>query len=146
MIKRVKNFHVKNIDATEGKLLPLIIIYSIPLIISTLVQTLFNAVDIVVLRYASDNVAVASVGATSPIVHLVINAFIGLAGGTNIILARYIGAKEDKKANVAVSTSIISAAVIGVFAAVVGFVFAGDFHILFTLRSLSVNPIVIKFW
>lgn len=127
IVKKLKIFSPKKVDATEGRLLPLIIIYSIPLIISTLVQTLFNAVDIVVLRYASDNVAVASVGATSPIVHLVINAFIGLAGGTNVILARYIGAKENKKATVTVSTSLISAVFIGIFAAVVGFVFAGDF-------------------
>lgn len=126
-MKREKRFSIKNIDATEGKLLPLIIIYAIPLIISTLVQTLFNSIDIVVLRYASDNIAVASVGATSAIVHLVINAFIGLAGGTNVILARYIGAKEDKKASVAVSTSLISAVFIGILAAVVGVVFSGDF-------------------
>ena len=46
---------IKSIDATEGRLLPLIIVYAIPLIISTLLQTLFNAVDIVVLRYAADN-------------------------------------------------------------------------------------------
>lgn len=127
MLRREKTFHIKNIDATEGKLLPLIIIYSIPLIISTLVQTLFNAVDIVVLRYAADNIAVASVGATSPIVHLIINAFIGLAGGTNVILARYIGAKDDKNANGTVSTSLISAVFIGIFAAIAGLVFSGKF-------------------
>ncbi|MBR6679948.1 MAG: MATE family efflux transporter [Clostridia bacterium] len=127
MLRREKTFHIKNIDATEGKLLPLIIIYSIPLIISTLVQTLFNAVDIVVLRYAADNIAVASVGATSPIVHLVINAFIGFAGGTNVILARYIGAKDDKKANGTVSTSLISAVFIGIVAAVLGLVLSEKF-------------------
>ena len=118
---------IKSIDATEGRLLPLIIIYAIPLIISTLLQTLFNAVDIVVLRYAADNVAVASVGATSPIVHLIINAFFGLAGGTNVILARYIGAKDDKNAGATVSTSLISAIFIGIFAALIGVVFSGYF-------------------
>ena len=77
----------KTVDATKGSLLPAIIIYAIPLMISTLIQTLFNSIDLVVLRYAADGTAVASVGATTTIIHLIVNTFIGLSGGSKILLA-----------------------------------------------------------
>ncbi len=68
----------KSIDATEGPLLQKIIIYAIPLILSMLVQQLFNAIDIVVLGNMADTTAVASVGATSSIVALLVNSFVGI--------------------------------------------------------------------
>ena len=49
---------LRNIDATKGKLLPSIVLYALPLILSTLIQTLFHAVDLIVLRYAADGIAV----------------------------------------------------------------------------------------
>ena len=111
----------KNIDATKGSLIKLIIAYSIPLILSTLIQTLFNAVDVAVLGNMADPTAVASVGATSSIFHLLVNGFVGISSGLKILLARYIGAKETKKTNESVSTSLIFSVAFGVIIAIAGF-------------------------
>ena len=81
---------LKSIDATKGKLLGSIILYSFPLMFSALIQTLFSAVDVAVLGFAADDVAVASVGATTAIISLLINTFYGLSGGARVILARLL--------------------------------------------------------
>ena len=116
----------KKVDATKGRLLPSLIVYAIPLILSTIVQSLFNAVDLSVLANMADSGAVASVGATSTIVHLIINAFIGLSAGTKIILARYIGAKETEKIKKTVHTALLSSLILGIFVAILGVRFAPD--------------------
>ena len=71
----------RKIDATNGPVVPQIIRYSIPLILSTLVQSLFNAVDVAVLGNMADSGAVASVGATSSIISLIVNSFVGISSG-----------------------------------------------------------------
>lgn len=115
---------IKRVDATKGRLLPAIILYAIPLILSTLVQTLFHAVDLIVLRYMADSTAIASVGATGTITTLIVHTFVGLSGGTNVILARFIGAKDGENTQKTVSTSILASFGIGLLAAVLGFLFS----------------------
>lgn len=110
----------KRIDATAGNLVSSIISYTIPLVIGTLVQNCFNAIDLVVLGNMADTNAVASVGATSMIIALIVNTFIGIAGGSKIILARYFGAKNDEKIRQTVNTSLIAAIVLGVLVAGIG--------------------------
>lgn len=120
-------FKLKSIDATQGALLPSILLYALPIAITSLVQTLFNAVDTMVLRYAADTVAVASVGATGTIIALLINTFMGLAAGAKVMLARFIGAREKKHTADTVSTALITALGIGVASAVLGFGLARQF-------------------
>ena len=84
----------RKVDVTNGPLLPSIVKFTIPLVIASLVQLLFNAVDIAVLGHMADTNAVASVGVTSAVTGLLINAFIGFSTGTNIILARFLGSKD----------------------------------------------------
>ena len=91
-------FKRKNIDATKGPIIPLIIAYTVPLILSTLVQTLFNAVDVVVLGNMASATAVASVGATSSIYHLLINGFVGISAGANLLATKKLSKEyPDKK-------------------------------------------------
>ena len=113
----------KSIDATEGRLLPKIIQYAIPLILSTLVQQLFNAVDIVVLgQMAKDNgISVASVSATSSVTSLLVTSFVGLATGARVLLARQIGARDNENVRKTTDTSIILSLVLGIVIAVIGF-------------------------
>ena len=111
----------KSIDATEGKLLPKIILYAIPLILSTLIQQLFNAIDIVVLGQMADHIAVASVSATNSVTSLLVNSFVGLASGARVVLARHIGAKEHDSVRRTTDTSLIMSLIIGVVIAIVGF-------------------------
>ena len=114
----------KKIDATQGALIPLIIAYAIPLILSTLVQTLFNAVDTVVLGNMADSTAVASVGATTSIVHLLVNTFVGIASGLKIVMARYFGARNGEAIKKAADTSILTALGLGVIIAAAGIALA----------------------
>ena len=115
------------VDATQGSLFRLILIYSIPLICSALIQKLFNAVDVVVLGNMADSAAVASVGATTSIIHLIVNTFFGISAGTRVILSRQIGARDGNSVKQTVDTSLILATVLGALVAVVGFIFAPAF-------------------
>ena len=114
----------KNVDMLHGNLFKTILIYSFPLFLISLIQNLFNAVDIMVLGYVADTDAVAAVGATSPILHLLINAFFGISVGAKIVLARLLGAQKHKRAAKTVSTSIITALSLGLLTSLVGFLLA----------------------
>ncbi len=114
-------FGRKTIDATQGPILKLIILYSIPLIIGTLIQTLFNAVDVAILGNMADSTSVASVGATTAIYYLLVSGFVGIASGLKILLARYIGAQDTKRIFDSVGTSLIFSFVFGIVIAILGF-------------------------
>jgi len=114
----------QTIDATTGNLWKNMIIYSIPLIIGTLIQNCFNAIDLVVLGNMADFNAVAAVGATTTIVCLVVNSFIGIVGGSKIILAHQFGAKKSISIRKTVDTAMITALGIGLAVAVAGVPFA----------------------
>lgn len=117
----------KNIDATKGPILRLIILYCIPLIIGTLIQTLFNAVDVAILGNMADSTSVASVGATTAIFHLLVSGFVGIASGLKILLARFIGAQDSKRILDSVGTSLIFSFVFGIVIAVLGFLLSPVF-------------------
>ena len=112
----------KRIDATSGPLVRQILLYSLPLILSTVLQNLFNAVDTAVLGNMADSAAVASVGATGSVVGLIVNAFIGFPAGSRIVLARFIGEKNPEKVRAAVDTSVILAIAVGLIIAVLGWI------------------------
>jgi len=76
----------KKVDATKGSIIPQIIIYTIPVIISTFLQSMFHAVDMVVLGNMADSTAVAAVGATSPITALLLNSFVGFSSGIKVLV------------------------------------------------------------
>ena len=109
------------VDILNGPLISSIIRYAIPLLFVGLIQNLFNAVDIMVLRaMAGSDTAVASVGAASSIIHLLVTSFFGLSNGTRIVLARLLGAKEEKDARKTVSTAILTALILGIIVAIAG--------------------------
>ena len=117
----------KNIDFTKGKLLPLIIAYCIPLILAGLVQTMFSAADMAVLGAfdkSPDSSAVGAIGATGAIIGLLVNSMIGLAGGTNVLLARSVGAKDDERSQRIVGSSLVLAVIIGFSIIAVGMLVA----------------------
>lgn len=117
----------KRVDATQGPLVKLIFSFSIPLILTTIMQHLFEIADKAVLGQMADATAVASVGVTGVILTLVINGFVGLSTGTGIILARFVGQKNGKNIKETVETALISSVAFGVLVAVVGIVFAPQF-------------------
>ena len=77
------------IDMVNGPILGKILVYSIPLILSGILQLLFNAADVIVVgRYAGSQ-SLAAVGSTSALINLLVNVFIGLSVGVNVMVARY---------------------------------------------------------
>ena len=79
---------LKKVDATKGPLVKLIFIYTVPIILSTILQHLFEVADKAVLGNMAGSVAVAAVGASGIVTSLIISAAVGLSTGTSIILAR----------------------------------------------------------
>lgn len=108
-------------DMVNGPLLKNILIYSIPLMLSGILQLMFNAADIIVVGRFSGNQALAAVGSTSSLINLLINLFMGISVGTNVLVARYYGARDVEAVEETVNTSIITAAVGGVCMIFLGF-------------------------
>lgn len=111
---------ISRVDATQGSLVRSIFIYAIPLFLTTLLQQLFNAVDLAVLGNMADTTAVASVSATSSITGLMLNLFVGFSSAVKIILARQIGARDREGVERTVGMSFIIPVAAGILLAVVG--------------------------
>lgn len=111
-------------NMSEGKLLPLIVSFAIPLMLSSFLQLLFNAADMVVAGRFVGSSALAAVGSTSALINLIINVFIGLSIGANVVLANYYGANKFKDVRETLHTSIMVAIIGGVFLGIIGFCFA----------------------
>jgi putative MATE family efflux protein len=109
------------IDATTGPIVPQIIRYALPLILTTLVQNLFNAVDLMVLGNLADSNAVASVGATSSSYAMMITLFVSFSAGIRVLLSRFVGERSAVKVKQSVDTAIILALGLGIVAAVGGY-------------------------
>ena len=78
-------------DMCSGPLLKKILIYALPLMLSGILQLLFNAADIIVVGNFTGSSALAAVGSTSSLINLLVNLFIGLSIGANVLVARYYG-------------------------------------------------------
>ena len=85
------------VDMVNGPLLSRILIYAFPLILSGVLQLLFNAADIVVVGKFTGSHALAAVGSTSALINLLVNLFIGISIGTNVMVARYCGLAELRR-------------------------------------------------
>lgn len=114
------------IKPTTGPLVTSMILFALPIALGSILQTLFNACDLIVVRMAADSIAVASVGATSTVTTLFVTSMVGISTGVNIVLARMIGAKEHERAKRFISTAILTALMLGVVVAVLGVIFGDD--------------------
>ncbi len=108
------------IDMCNGPLLGKILIFSIPLMLSGVLQLLFNAADIIVVGRFAGSSALAAVGSTSSLINLLINVFVGLSVGVNVLVARYYGAKEEENISETVHTAIATSILCGLFLVVLG--------------------------
>lgn len=112
---------MRKVDATSGNLPKLIFIYTIPLILTTVLQNLFDIADKAVLGNMAGTTAVASIAATTTVTSLIINGAVGLSTGTAIILARFVGQKNEEKIRKTIDTSVITSLFIGLLVAAVGY-------------------------
>ena len=109
-----------NANMLQGPLFSGIVLYTIPIILTSILQLLFNAADLVVVGRFCGSVSVAAVGATGAITNLIINLFIGLSVGTGVAVAHGLGSREDIVVHRAVHTALPAALVSGVILTVVG--------------------------
>lgn len=110
----------QNFDVTEGPLLKKTLLYAIPLILTSLLQLLFNAADLMVVG-SVDEIYVGAVGSTGVVINLIVNLFIGLSGGISVIVAQNLGARDYVGTQKAVHTAIPLALISGAFLTVAGF-------------------------
>ena len=109
---------------TEGPLLKNIILYTIPIILTGVLQLLFNAADLVVVGRFCGSVSVAAVGATGSLINLIVTLFIGLSVGAGVMTAQALGAGNHEKVHRIVHTAIPTALIGGLFLTVFGLCFA----------------------
>ena len=114
----------QNHDLTDGPLLGRIIAYTIPLMLTGILQLLYNAADSVVVGKFVSAQALAAVGSTGALINLTINLFLGMSVGVSIMIAQQIGARQYQDVSETVHTAVLLSLVGGAVLAVVGFVAA----------------------
>ena len=109
-------------DMTEGPLTTKIIKFTIPVMLTGILQLLFNTADVIVVGRFTGKTALAAVGSTGSLINLLVSLFMGLSIGTNVLVARYQGAKDDKAVSETVHTSIALGIVGGLILLIIGVV------------------------
>ena len=113
-------------DMCSGPILSKMLMFALPLMLSSVLQLLFNAADVVVVgKFAGDN-SLAAVGCTGSLVNLLVNLFVGLSVGANVMSARHFGAKQYDELSRTVHTAITVAAISGIILTFIGVVFADN--------------------
>jgi len=120
-MKRLKRF---NHSMLQGPLFPSIISYTIPIILTSLLQLLFNAADLVIVGRYRGSLSVAAVSATGALINLIINLFIGLSVGSGVSVAHALGGKQHEEARRIVHTALPTALVGGLIVSVIGISFS----------------------
>ena len=125
------------IDMLNGPLMGKVLRFAVPLILTNILQLLFNAADVAVAGRFAGSESLAAVGSTGSLVFLIINILIGISVGVNVVVARYygMGGKSDGLSR-AIHTAIFVALVGGVIFAVIGFALSG---VLLKLISVPEN-------
>lgn len=110
----------KKIDLVHGNMLKKIILFAIPVMLSGVLQLLFNACDLMVIGKFCGDDSLAAVGSTSSLTSLIVNLFIGFSVGANVSVARAIGRKNEERCHDLVHTSIVFSFIVGVFLIIFG--------------------------
>lgn len=113
----------------EGALLPNIIRYTIPIVLTSVLQLLFNAADLVIVGRFCGSLSVAAVGATTSLTNLLVNFFVGFSVGAGVAVAHALGGKEDQWAHRTVHTSLPMSLLCGAFVTILGVGFSKTFLI-----------------
>ena len=134
------------IDMTSGPLLGKIIRFSLPLMAANVMQLLFHAVGLIVLGRFAHGEAIAAVGATSGLTLLILNIFLGLATGVNVLAARYIGSKDVRKVSQTVHTAMAVALYGGVVMSLVSLLIAKPMLRLMATPENIINNAAVYMW
>ena len=118
----------KDVNMLSGSITKGLLTISIPVMVMNVVQSMFNILDMTILKtFDTDGMAVGAVGACGSLITLITGLVIGIAAGANVVVAGYIGGRNQKSANRAVGTAVIFSAAAGMVLAVMGVACAGVF-------------------
>lgn len=108
------------IDMCSGSILKKMLLFTMPLMCSSILQLLFNAADVIVVgKFAGDN-ALAAVGSNTALINLLTNFFLGFSIGANVLVARYYGAKQEKELSETIHTAMMLSIYSGIFLTFIG--------------------------
>ena len=107
-------------DMTKGPLLKKIILFAIPLMLTSMLQLLYNAADIVVVGKFAGDASLAAVGSTTSLINLIVNVFMGLSLGAGVIVAQAIGARNNNRLHKTVHTAMLLSVFLGFIVGAVG--------------------------
>ena len=119
-MKENKTKRSYEIDMCSGPLFSKIVLFALPLMASGVLQLLFNAADIIVVGRFAGSQSMAAVGSNGGLINLMVNVFIGLSIGANVLVARYYGARDEKNLEETVHTAMVIAVVGGLLLIAVG--------------------------
>ena len=119
-----KGKKANSMDMIHGSLWNKILLFALPLAASSILQQLFNSVDTAVVGRFASSQALAAVGSNSSLISLMINLFLGVSLGSNVVIAHYIGQGSEKNIKAAVHTAILVAVLCGFFVLLFGQVIA----------------------
>ena len=114
----------RTMDMTQGRLLTQVLVFALPIMLSGILQLLFNAADTIVVGRFAGNEALAAVGSVGSLNNMIISLFIGLSVGANVLVARYTGSRNDRAVSDTVHTSVLLSLVGGVLLMIVGVLLA----------------------
>ena len=121
---RVKRRGSSKINMCEGPIFPLLVRFAIPVLVTGVLQVLFNAADIMVVGQFGSQHSLAAVSSTGSITALIVNLFIGLTAGSTVLCARFFGAGDKKALSETVHTSMYISVIIGVVLGIFGMLFS----------------------
>ncbi|MBQ2322686.1 MAG: MATE family efflux transporter [Bacteroidales bacterium] len=108
------------IDMLHGPLGRKIILFALPLAASSVLQQMFNAIDVAVVGRFASSEALAAVGSNSPVINLLVNLFVGISMGANVVIANHLGQKNNEGVRRSVATSAVVALASGIFLMLLG--------------------------
>lgn len=110
----------KETDLTRGNLIKKIIIFTIPLLLTTIFTLLYQSTDLIIINFYKGDASMAAVGSTNSLVNLIVNLFIGISLGANVTIGQAIGKKDLSKANKLTHNAILLAIISGIIIAIIG--------------------------
>ncbi len=115
-----------SLDMTKGPFLKKILIFSVPLMLTGLLQLAYNTADIIVVGRFVGKEALAAVGSTGSLVNLFLNVFLGLSMGAGVMIARHIGEQDEKSVHECTHTAMLMSIFCGFLIGVIGYIFSDE--------------------
>lgn len=115
-----KHTEKRNLDFTEGPIFGKMLSFILPLMLTNLLQVCYSVADTVIVGFSDEPDAIGAVGITAALTSLIVNVFIGFSTGTNVMVAKYLGERNDEKVSRVVHTSLLISVIFGLICTLVG--------------------------